>query len=81
MAHHTIFPTIMIPIQMLTVQGDLSTGAENIIWHKNQTLLEEDSANLHLHCFSLMLFNFCKYVQDTEERCFLLFKNVVDLNP
>lgn len=31
---------------MLTAQGDLPTGAENIILHTTQTLLEEDFAYL-----------------------------------
>lgn len=42
-----LFPTIMITIQMLTSQGDLSTGAENIIWDTNQMLLERGLSHVH----------------------------------
>lgn len=54
LARNTLFPTIMITRRTLTAQGDLSTGAENIIWDTNQTLLEEGFADLHiafLKCF------------------------------
>lgn len=48
LAHNIVFPTIMIPIQILTFQGDLSTVTENIIWDIYQTLLEENFADLHI---------------------------------
>lgn len=47
LAHNTVFPTVMTPIQTLTAQRDPSTEAENI-WDTNQTLLGEDFADLHI---------------------------------
>lgn len=43
-----LFPTIMITMQMITAQRDLSTGAENIICDTNQTLLERGLSPLHI---------------------------------
>ena len=43
-----LFPTIMTTIQMLTAQGDLCTGAENIIWDTNQTLLGTGLGHLYI---------------------------------
>lgn len=51
-----LFPTIMITIQMLTAQGDLSTGAENIIWDTNQILLERGLGPLHVAFLKCWLF-------------------------
>lgn len=43
-----LFPTLMITMQMLTAQRDLSIGAENIIWYTNQTHLERGLSPLHI---------------------------------
>lgn len=54
-----LFPTIMITIKMHTAEGNLSTGAENIIWDTNQTLLERGLSQLYiafLKCWLLFYF-------------------------